>query len=282
MTNAEIKKAFKQQIAKLLDELETEENAAIERTIRLLETLRLEIITRLAETSSQFDLTVYTQLQRGIDNALREFNRQASLELNDSMERFHLLGERLVSEPVAFVTSAPISINRNAVQIAAGYSADLIRGLSEDVRKSVNTILRRAVTGVITPAEAIKAIGKEITEGAFKTPAQRAETIVRTEVLRIQSIATHARQKESRKAMQSVGWDLKRAWLTSHDTRVRESHVLTDGQEREIEEAFDVPMILKGVVVGTEKLMYPRDENASAANSINCRCIALSKLVKLA
>jgi len=37
------------------------------------------------------------------------------------------------------------------------------------------------------------------------------------------------------------------------------------GQEREVEEPFDV---------GGEKLLYPRDPAGSASMTINCRCVS--------
>lgn len=60
----------------------------------------------------------------------------------------------------------------------------------------------------------------------------------------------------------------KKVWISMQDTEVRDSHFLAHGQERNIDDYFEV---------GGELLMYPGDPNASAEQTINCRCVILGK-----
>lgn len=61
---------------------------------------------------------------------------------------------------------------------------------------------------------------------------------------------------------------LVKGWVTEGDELVRQRHVVTNGQNRDVDDPFDV---------GGEQLMFPGDTsfNASLDNIINCRCAAL-------
>jgi uncharacterized protein with gpF-like domain len=59
-------------------------------------------------------------------------------------------------------------------------------------------------------------------------------------------------------------------WASLEDNRTRLDHALADGQLQEIETPF---------TVGGEKLRYPGDDQASASQTVNCRCTALYHLI---
>jgi hypothetical protein len=56
-----------------------------------------------------------------------------------------------------------------------------------------------------------------------------------------------------------------KSWQAILDSRTRPDHVAADNQEVGVNESYSV---------GGEQLRYPRDPNASAGNTINCRCIS--------
>lgn len=60
---------------------------------------------------------------------------------------------------------------------------------------------------------------------------------------------------------------VEKEWVSVGDSRVREAHLSADGQQRKINQPFDV---------GGEQLSYPGDASlgATAGNIINCRCSA--------
>jgi hypothetical protein len=86
----------------------------------------------------------------------------------------------------------------------------------------------------------------------------RSDRIARTEV-------HGAFEHGSMSSMARVGVQV-REWLTASDDRVREDHVMADGQRVAMDEPF---------MVGGEPLMYPGDPSGSAENVINCRCVAV-------
>ena len=58
----------------------------------------------------------------------------------------------------------------------------------------------------------------------------------------------------------------QKEWSSVHDNRTRHPHLAADGQRAMIDGKF---------VVGGELMDFPGDPNASAANTVNCRCVTL-------
>lgn len=91
----------------------------------------------------------------------------------------------------------------------------------------------------------------------------RAVRISRTETVGLQNYSTMQSAKQSDVVEQKV-------WVSSRDSRVRDTHRDADGQIVGIDESFMVDGI---------KMKYPGDPNGSAAEVINCRC-AISYVLK--
>ena len=101
----------------------------------------------------------------------------------------------------------------------------------------------------------------------------RSETIARTESLRAVSIG-------NRMALDQMIFNgdvdvdrMRRFWHTSGDERVRSDHVKIPGMNIggvKLNEPYQTPL---------GPLMYPRDPNGTAANTIQCRCTETYKLI---
>jgi uncharacterized protein with gpF-like domain len=268
MTDEEIQSEFEASVRRILAQVENRELASIQRAIDLLDQVRREVIARIAEGGSNFTATVYQQVERSINQALEKFRQDLQVQMTDDLSQMADIGAQLVDEPIKVIvgTEPLISVSKEIAQVAAAYLPGLIEGITSDLRNRIAGILRRAVLGAISTQEAIDEVGRNLTDtGVFKTVASRAETIVRTEVLRIQSIATQARMQANAKKISEFGWNLRREWTTAHDANVRLAHQFADGQQVGVDENF---------VVSGEELQYPRDPAGSPGNTINCRCIA--------
>lgn len=82
----------------------------------------------------------------------------------------------------------------------------------------------------------------------------RSRTIARTET---HNAATYSMQQ----AAEETERPLIREWIAVHDERSREAHIEADGQQRELDQPFEV---------GGELIDRPGE--GSAENAINCRC----------
>lgn len=102
--------------------------------------------------------------------------------------------------------------------------------------------------------------------------AYRAETIARTETARV---VNEARDEALNQTVEEVGIEtslIERVWRSTMDNRVRDTHRAMDGQVVGKDQPFTSP--------SGASLMYPGDANAPAAEIVNCRCIALTRIKK--
>lgn len=84
----------------------------------------------------------------------------------------------------------------------------------------------------------------------------RAKTIARTEIVAASNAGSLAQ-------LQFVGLDAKKEWISTHDTRTRESHLFANGQTVALNSTF---------TVGGSSLRFPGDPGGAAGEVINCRC----------
>jgi len=86
----------------------------------------------------------------------------------------------------------------------------------------------------------------------------RAVTIARTEVVSASNAASVS-------VARSTGIDLQKVWLATRDARVRDTHLMADGQRVGMDEPFSV---------GGYELMWPGDGSmgAPASELVRCRC----------
>ena len=265
-----------------LEDLRTHEENSVRRSLSLLNKLRREINATILSTElTEFAMSRMRALKREIELHIRDLESKLAVNLLADMRKSFDLGVDIADEPIRpfaalGITLGETAISKEALRVATVFSADLIQGLTNDIRSKVSGILRRAALGTMTTQEAITAIGRNIDKGVFKSVSARAETIFRTEVLRIQSISTQLRQEANAKDVPD-GFTFQKRWLATHDHRVRPEHLAAEGQTREVDEKF---------LVGGELLMFPRDPDASAENTINCRCVSQSvierEVVKIA
>jgi hypothetical protein len=207
------------------------------------------------------------------------FDRDAVELIGAEIDKAFNAGVELIDAPLAKlgVPSQIVGTSQELLTTAKAFSADLIQNLTADVKMKINGILRQAALGAISTQEAIDAIGRSLdSPGVFRNVAARAETIVRTEVLRIYSQAAQVRMQERARVLTESGFSLRKAWLTANDLRVRPSHIAAGIQYSE-PIAIDEPFI-----VGGEELQYPRDETASAEETVNCRCVSSPVVTKAA
>jgi hypothetical protein len=85
---------------------------------------------------------------------------------------------------------------------------------------------------------------------------RRSQTIARTEVLGAVSLGQAAAAEDAMEVIPGM----EKMWITAGDDRVRDSHSELDGERIPMNEEFK------------SGLSYPRDPEASASETINCRC----------
>lgn len=146
-----------------------------------------------------------------------------------------------------------------AVLTDSKISNGLYNALGVDVAKLKKTITQEISRGIASSLP-YRDIARNL-KNTVNVPLYNAKRIVRTESHRIQQQST----EESRKAAAKRGADVVRMWDAALDGRTRDSHRRVDGEIRELDEKF------------SNGLMFPGDPSGSAAEVVNCRCVALTR-----
>ena len=275
---------YVRRVRKLVEDILANDPEAVRKALDLLERTRREVTGEIAGGGkSEFELANLRQMISALEKRIDEFRRELEVQLRDAMTRSMGMGEQLSNTAVTMTNAPLVGVSRTLAMTAANFSVEYIKGLTDAMRAQITDVVRRGALGGLSVKDAIDQVGRSLTApGRFKSIAARAEAIVRTEVMRIQAIAAHARMLTNRESMRRVGYDLEKKWLTSHDARVRVSHQLTEGQQKPLDEPFDVAALIGGDALLVEQLMYPRDPAGSARNTVNCRCVAIPVVIKMA
>ncbi len=259
-----------QSINAILRQVNTLEDDGLRRALQLLQDTLAQIRSRIV-TAEGWRLENLANLQQQVNDLIAIFQRELANKTGGALVKAWELGQQSVDDPL-LVSGVKIPIarlSRNVVAVLQNYSADLIKRIGDDTRASINATLASSMLGQQSPFDAMKTI--TATLGAtdklsdLTGVSARAEKIYRTEVGRVYSIATQARQNQVAELVP----DLMKGWVATGDHRTRSGHLAAHGQMVRNDQPFKVAAHVGGP---KEDLMYPRDPAGSPANIINCRC----------
>ena len=237
----------------------TLEDQAVKRVIKLLDVARRDVAATVAST--EWQAYHLPQMKAATERALETFAGQYGVVLRDAQREFWETGIEMVDLPLRTVgiAAAIPEIDVTALSIMQGYSSDLVTNLSKSAIQKINQELTLGIMGQKSPYEVMQAVGRNLKDkSVFKSIAARADTITRTETGRVLEMAGQARKEAAAKVVPG----LQKQWFYGHSPKMpRLSHLVIDGQIRDVDQPFDV---------AGEKLMYPRDPAGSAANTIRC------------
>lgn len=273
-------------IAALPPEIERATEAAIERRDAQLERVSGGVVERLrrlgsgilSQVSSSLGSALPTRL-RQLTESLRGLTEQWGREVTSTVQAAQrdavAIGQELVDARLiaASVDVLAPEVSVELLSVLQDYSADLIKGLGDDLLKRVTSTLRQGVLGQMSTEQMIQDIARllpsDLGHGSLDA---RAEAIVITEVGRVHSMAGWLRLQQALAARP----DLMKEWRHSGLQRnPRSGHVAINGQRRPVAEPFRVAPVVGG---RSELMQYPRHAIASAANSVRCKCVALPYL----
>lgn len=131
--------------------------------------------------------------------------------------------------------------------------AAAVRGITATTRRIVSQALFESVAAGEGVAVAARRLRARVTQLA---PA-RAVAIVRTELVA-------AGNQGSLLGAQATGVKLEKFWISTKDSRTRQSHAAANGQGAPLQDGF--------FLVGGEHCRYPADPMLSAGERARCRC----------
>ena len=227
--------------------------------VRLLQAAEAKITAALAATPTEWQTWYLPQLKKAVQNALNEAAMAATGVVNEATSLAWQNGIAQVDAPMAAVgiklQGLLPTLDVSSLMAMRGFMTDRIADISVQLINKINTQLGMVAIGAQSPTEAIDVIAGLLDKGG----RSRANTIVRTELGRITSVAKQTRMQ----AAINAGAKMKKQWRRSGKVHSRLDHDIADGQIKEVNEPF---------LVGGKKLMYPRDPRAPASETVNCGC----------
>lgn len=166
-----------------------------------------------------------------------------------------------------------IGLTERQEQAAQNYARLLRAGSAEALERDLrdrrfDPTVRRAARGGEPLKEA--QIANMVSRYRDRSLMLRAETIARTESVRVTSIA---RREGFAQALEDAGVtpdQVVRVWNSTSDARTRDAHRAMDGQERGPDEPFQDG--------DGNRLMFPGDPNAPPATTVACRCVVTHRI----
>jgi len=230
--------------------------------------------------TGDLSFTGLSALRNAVSNRVNELEISLFGAITEGRRRATALGEEMVREAFSLIPGTGgiglgiFGVSDELISVADQFSADLIAasqgGLMSDVLKRVNSTLNRGVLGTMTTGEVIRQLSGFLGKG--DTFSFAAERIARTEILRMFSMASQASMMSAKDSIP----DLMKAWIWSRISRVDHARA-----EDEFGEDNPIPVDQPFLVAG-EELMFPRDPNGSAWNTIHCGCLHVPVIPDLA
>ncbi len=270
---------------RLLEVLDDAARAGIEKLADLINTIIVESGQEAASALGAGLNTIisFDQVnQRAVDimqsNRLRlitEFINEQRLATREAL----IDGIRRGINPIAQarVFRGSIGLTGRQVQAVNNFRTLLREGSAEALTRELrdrrfDPTVRRAVAGdiVLTDAQ----IERMVTRYGDRFLKFRSEVIARTEALRSVHEGTELLFRQAIENGNIEAETLLRTWHTASDTRVRDSHVLMNGQER--------PLNIPFRSGDGNDLRFPGDINAPASDTIQCRCAVSTRVTGLA
>ena len=213
------------------------------------------------------------RLDRALDDMAREFGVGLGVENQATSAR--AIGDvtDLATKFEAELGIANLPFDRAAVDAIVKVDAGLVTNMGTDAKRR----LARRIQGAVLTGEGPEVLRRELARAMrlpipdrrepFGPVQSRAETVWRTETLRVESEAAQTRMDQ---------WEKKRpgllkTWKAASDGNTRPTHVEAGRRYAIGGDPGPIPTD-EPYIVGGERLMYPRDPSGAAGETINCRC----------
>lgn len=249
----------------LPDELSAQLRPVIENAIAESGRVVVQVLPKAAVTAPVVFSLVNPRVGAYINNYVGQMIREVSDETVKAVQIAVNQGVITGRNPrqIARDFRSSIGLTSRQEQTVQRLRAALEKGEAGYVN-SLTTVTDSAKNAVSAGKLSESQIDKIVEQTRLRYVKQRTETIARTESLRATSVGQDLAIREGQ-ITGAISNELLKRWLYRHDTRTRDAHISAGETNGWIpmNRAFTTPL---------GPLMFPRDPNGSASNTINCRC----------
>jgi hypothetical protein len=241
--------------------------------LRGLDALRRQVLAQIAGLDPGFARLRLRDFEANLRDLMARYTAFYGDAVAPAQAAIYEAGTALAAAPAVqagLVFHVPV-LSRRQLEVAQAFQASLISGLTTAAVGAISQELQLGLLRGDDVARIAQRVAGSLTgPSTFGTLATRAEGITRTELGRIQAIATQASLEETQRFVP----DMQKQWRHSGNAgpNRRLGHVEANDQVRDVTERFRVrPQPDRPY----ESLLYPRDPAASAASTVFCGCVAL-------
>lgn len=249
----------------LPDELSAQLRPVIENAIAESGRVVVQVLPKAAVTAPVVFSLVNPRVGAYINNYVGQMIREVSDETVKAVQIAVNQGVVTGRNPrqIARDFRSSIGLTSRQEQTVQRLRAALEKGEAGYVN-SLTTVTDSAKNAVSAGKLSESQIDKIVEQTRLRYVKQRTETIARTESLRATSVGQDLAIREGQ-ITGAISSELLKRWLYRHDTRTRDAHISAGETNGWIpmNRPFSTPL---------GPLMFPRDPNGSASNTINCRC----------
>lgn len=271
MTESEKKKAFDDAVKAGIKGRTRIQTNTREEIIRLLKVAQENIALTLASQPSDYQRWALPDLQFEINRILKEFGEAGATTIGTAAGESWQAGKNLIDKPLEAANAAIVAImphlDTQQLHAMRAFMTDRIKDIGVQGANKINSELGLVVIGAQSPGDAIGRVKDILGDPSRK----RAATIVRTELGRVFSVASHERMQQAVKA----GVPLEKEWIRSGKLHPRIGHNMAHGQTVPVDQPFLIPSSKGGPAT---RMMYPHDPAAPASETINCGCASIPKV----
>lgn len=240
---------------------------ANQRVVALLREALAQIGEQLAAQPADWRQWQLTRLREQMSVVLAATGQQAGTAADQALRAAWQQGEDLVDKPLAAaglgVEMRLGALDARVLAAMRVFAHERLANVAAEAVGKIGQQLGLVTIGAVTPFEAIKAVQKLL----GNETAQRATTIVHTEVSRAFAVAAQERLEQAAPLVPG----LQKQWRRSGKVHSRWNHDLIDGQVVDADKPFRVPNPGGGI----DLMQCPHDPKAPAEQVIRCGCIAI-------
>lgn len=214
----------------------------------------------------------WQSMQKQIAERLTKADQEAINYVNGRLADIYVLNYNAFATDITKAIKGRVSfelVNEDAVKNLVLTNDTLLPYKMIDGKKAVRWHTQRLnaeITQGILQGESIPKIAKRLSQNLGMTANGSAVRNARTAV----TSAENRGRLDMLHSAREKGVIVEKQWSAIHDGRTREAHAEIDGVTKDIDEPFTNSL---------GDIMYPGDPDADPANTYNCRCCILKKVV---
>lgn len=259
------------QIKKILKEKDEKIRTGTQAVRDILKELQKQVMGEIGQAAlGSWDAYYLKQMLNSIEYQIDNFAKKMKGKVGEMLDDMWGKGQVLVDMPLAAGGIwTGFHLGTSVLDAMKDFAEHKIKSLSDDAWYRIKSELSLGILGGKTPQEVAKAIGKDLkdikTPSVFKSIAERAEVITKTEMGRVFSKATQLRMEEAAKHVDG----LEKQWIhAGHPKKARPSHEAAGKRGIHVPVNEPFPIFDK---IGYA-LKFPRDPKADISETIGCGC----------